>query len=151
MKIIDKIKTVSSLIPSKTKEEEKPTPCDEIEDAIPERCDDDAQIEAQIEKEDEHGISKYLSKVDWVRVVELITQNRYGQKFPLVVKLAESLAEQKPQNLSELVGAVKVFDLAELLSQVTTLKKKVPTPLLKLALGIIIFAIKRYQKHHNGE
>ena len=151
MKIIDKIKTVSSLIPSKTKEEEKPAPRDETEDAIPDGCDDNTQIEEQIEKEGDSGISKYLSKVDWVRVVELITQNRYGQKFPLVVKLATSLAEQKPQNLSELMGAVKVFDLADLLSQVTALKKKVPTPLLKLALGIIIFAIKRYQKHHNGE
>lgn len=150
MKIIDKIKTVSSLIPSPKKEEEKPAPCNETKDAIPERCDDDAQIEAQIEKEGDSGISKYLSKVDWVRVVELITQNRYGQKFPLVVKLATSLAEQKPQNLSELLGAIKVFDLVDLLSQVTVLKKKVPTPLLKLALGIILFAIKRYQKHHIG-
>ena len=148
MKIIDKIKTVSSLIPSKTKEEEKNVaPCDVPEDTL---CDSEAQIEEQIEKEGESGISKYLSKVDWVRVVELITQNRYGQKFPLVVKLATSLAEQKPQNISELMGAVKVFDLADLLSQVTVLKKKVPTPLLKLALGIILFAIKRYQKHHIG-
>ena len=151
MKIIDKIKTVSSLIPSKTKEEEKPAPRDETETVFTDEREDDAQIEAQIEKEGDSGISKYLSKVDWVRVVELITQNRYGQKFPLVVKLAESLAEQKPQNLSELVGAVKVFDLADLLSQVTVLKKKVPTPLLKVALGIIVFAIKRYQKHHNVE
>ena len=148
MKIIDKIKTVSSLIPSKTKEEEKNVaPCDVPEDTL---CDSEEPIEEQIEKEDESGISKYLSKVDWVRVVELITQNRNGQKFPLVVKLATSLAEQKPQNISELMGAVKVFDLADLLSQVTTLKKKVPSPLLKLALGIILFAIKRYQKHHNG-
>ena len=145
MKIIDKIKTVSSIIPSKTKEEEKNVaPCDVPEDTL---CDSEEPIEEQIEKEGESGISKYLSKVDWVRVVELITQNRYGQKFPLVVKLATSLAEQKPQNISELMGAVKVFDLADLLSQVTTLKKKVPTPLLKLALGIIIFAIKLYQKH----
>ena len=53
------------------------------------------------------------------------------------------------ENFSELMGAVKVFDLADLLSQVTVLKKKVPTPLLKLALGIIIFAIKRYQKRHS--
>ena len=141
MKIFDKIKTVSSLIPSKTKEEET---------VLPDGCDGEAQIEEQIEKEGESGISKYLSKVDWVRVVELITQNRNGQKFPLVVKLATSLAEQKPQNISELMGAVKVFDLADLLSQVTVLKKKVPTPLLKLALGIILFAIKRYQKHHIG-
>ena len=148
MKIFDKIKTVSSLIPSKTKEEEKNVaPCDVPEDTL---CDSEEPIEEQIEKEGDSSISKYLSKVDWVRVVELITQNRYGQKFPLVVKLATSLAEQKPQNLSELLGAVKVFDLADLLSQVTTLKKKVPTPLFKLALGIIIFAIKRYQKHHNG-
>ena len=147
MKIIDKIKTVSSLIPSKTKEEEKNVaPCDVPEDTL---CDSEEPIEEQIEKEGESGISKYLSKVDWVRVVELITQNRYGQKFPLVVKLATSLAEQKPQNISELVGAVKVFDLADLLSQVTVLKEKVPTPLLKLALGIIIFAIKRYQKRHS--
>ena len=147
MKIIDKIKTVSSIIPSKTKEEEKNVaPCDVPEDTL---CDSEEPIEEQIEKEGESGISKYLSKVDWVRVVELITQNRYGQKFPLVVKLATSLAEQKPQNISELMGAVKVFDLADLLSQVTTLKKKVPTPLLKLALGIIIFAIKLYQKHHS--
>ena len=141
MKIIDKIKTVSSLIPSKTKEEET---------VLPDGCDDVAQIEKQIEKEGESGIGKYLSRVDWVRVVELITQNRNGQKFPLVVKLATSLAEQTPQNISELMGAVKVFDLADLLSQVTVLKKKVPTPLLKLALGIILFAIKRYQKHHIG-
>lgn len=140
MKIIDKIKTVSSLIPSKTKEEET---------VLPDGCDDVAQIEKQIEKEGESGIGKYLSRVDWVRVVELITQNRNGQKFPLVVKLATSLAEQKPQNISELMGAVKVFDLADLLSQVTVLKKKVPTPLLNLALGIILFAIKRYQKHHS--
>ena len=141
MKIFDKIKTVSSIIPSKTKEEET---------VLPDGCDDVAQIEKQIEKEGESGIGKYLSRVDWVRVVELITQNRNGQKFPLVVKLATSLAEQKPQNISELMGAVKVFDLADLLSQVTVLKKKVPTPLLKLALGIILFAIKRYQKHHIG-
>jgi len=148
VKIIDKIKTVSSLIPSKTKEEEKNVaPCDVPEDTL---CDSEEPIEEQIEKEGESGISKYLSKVDWVRVVELITQNRNGQKFPLVVKLATSLAEQKPQNISELMGAVKVFDLADLLSQVTVLKKKVPTPLLKLALGIILFAIKRYQKHHIG-
>ena len=151
MKIIDKIKTVSSLIPSKTREEEKAAPCSGTETVLPDGCDNETQIEAQIEKEGEAGISKYLSKVDWFRVVELITQNRYGQNFPLVVKLAESLAEQKPQNLSELVGAVKVFDLADLLSQVTTLKKKVPTPLLKLALGIIVFAIKRYQKHHSAK
>ena len=149
MKIFDKIKTVSSLIPSKTKEEEKNVaPRDVPEDTL---CDSEEPIEEQIEKEGESGISKYLSKVDWVRVVELITQNRYGQKFPLVVKLAESLAEQKPQNISELVGAVKVFDLADMLSQVTVLKKKVPTPLLKLALGIILFAIKRYQKHHSSQ
>ena len=141
MKIIDKIKTVSSLIPSKTKEEET---------VLPDGCDDVAQIEKQIEKEGDSGISKYLSKVDWIKVAAMLAQNRYGQKFPLVVKLAESLAEQKPQNISELMGAVKVFDLADLLSQVTVLKKKVPTPLLKLALGIILFAIKRYQKHHIG-
>lgn len=148
MKIFDKIKTVSSLIPSKTKEEEKNVaPRDVPEDTL---CDSEEPIEEQIEKEGESGISKYLSKVDWVRVVELITQNRYGQKFPLVVKLATSLAEQKPQNITELMGTVKVFDMADLLSQVTFLKKKVPTPLLKLALGIIVFAIKRYQKHHIG-
>ena len=149
MKIIDKIKTVSAIIPSKTKEEEKNVaPCDVPEDTL---CDSEAQIEEQIEKEGESGIGKYLSRVDWVRVVELITQNRNGQKFPLVVKLATSLAEQKPQNISELMGAVKVFDLADLLSQVTFLKKKVPTPLLKLALGIILFAIKRYQKYHSED
>ena len=147
MKIIDKIKTVSAIIPSKTKKEEKVAPRDVPEDTL---CDGEEPIEEKIEKEGESGISKYLSKVDWVRVVELITQNRNGQKFPLVVKLASSLAEQKPQNISELMGAVKVFDLADLLSQVTVLKKKVPTPLLKLALGIILFAIKRYQKHHIG-
>ena len=155
MKIIDKIKTVSSLIPSKTKEEVTDALCNEPEtdlpDERPDRCDNETQIEEQIEKEGESSISKYLSKVDWVRVVELITQNRYGQKFPLVVKLATSLAEQKPQNISELMGAVKVFDLADLLSQVTVLKKKVPTPLLKLALGIIIFAIKRYLKHQSKD
>ena len=141
MKIIDKIKTVSSIIPSKTKEEET---------VLPDGCDDVAQIEEQIEKEGESSIGKYLSRVDWIKVAAMLAQNRYGQKFPLVVKLASSLAEQKPQNLTELMGAVKVFDLADLLSQVTVLKKKVPTPLLKLALGIIIFAIKRYQKHHIG-
>ncbi len=141
MKIIDKIKTVSSLIPSKTKEEET---------ALPDGCDDETQIEEQIAKEGDSSISKYPSRVDWIKVAAMLAQNRYGQKFPLVVKLATSLAEQKPQNLTELMGAVKVFDLADLLSQVTVLKKKVPTPLLKLALGIILFAIKRYQKHHNG-
>ena len=149
MKIFDKIKTVSSLIPSKTKEEEKNVaPRDVPEDTL---CDSEEPIEEQIEKEGESGISKYLSKVDWVRVVELITQNRYGQKFPLVVKLATSLAEQKPQNITELMGTVKVFDMADLLSQVTFLKKKVPTPLLKLALGIIVFAIKRCVKHHSED
>ena len=140
MKIIDKIKTVSSLIPSKTKEEET---------VLPDGCDNETQIEEQIAKEGDSGISKYLSKVDWIKVAAMLAQNRYGQKFPLVVKLATSLAEQKPQNLTELMGAVKVFDLADLLSQVTVLKKKVPTPLLNLALGIIQFAIKRYQKHHS--
>jgi hypothetical protein len=149
VKIIDKIKTVSSLIPSKTKEEEKNVaPCDVPEDTL---CDSEEPIEEQIEKEGESGISKYLSKVDWIKVAAMLAQNRYGQKFPLVVKLAESLAEQKPQNISELMGAVKVFDLADLLSQVTVLKKKVPTPLLKLALGIIIFTIKRCVKHHTED
>ena len=141
MKIIDKIKTVSAIIPSKTKEEET---------ALPDGCDDVAQIEKQIETEGESGIGKYLSRGDWIKVAAILAQNRYGQKFPLVVKLASSLAEQKPQNITELMGAVKVFDLADLLSQVTFLKKKAPNPLLKLALGIILFAIKRYQKHHNG-
>ena len=142
MKIFDKIKTVSSLIPSKTKEEET---------VLPDGCDDVAQIEKQIEKEGESGIGKYLSRVDWIKVAAILAQNRYGQKFPLVVKLASSLAEQKPQNLTELMGAVKVFDMADLLSQVTFLKKKVPTPLLKLALGIIVFAIKRCVKHHTED
>lgn len=66
MKIIDKIKTVSSLIPSKTKEEEKNVaPCDVPEDTL---CDSEEPIEEQIEKEGESGIGKYLSRVDWVRL-----------------------------------------------------------------------------------
>lgn len=148
MKIFDKIKTVSSIIPSKTKEEEKAAPRDVPEDTL---CDNEEPIEEKIEKEGKSGIGKYLSRVDWIKVAAMLAQNRYGQKFPLVVKLASSLAEQKPQNSTELMGALKVFDLADLLSQVTILKKKVPTPLLKLALGIIIFAIKRYQKYHSED
>ena len=142
MKIFDKIKTVSSIIPSKTKEEET---------ALPNGCDEVAQIEEQIEKEGESGMGKYLSRVDWIKVAAILAQNRYGKQFPLVVKLASSLAEQKPQNLTELMGAIKVFDMADLLSQVTFLKKKVPTPLLKLALGIIFFALKRCVKHHTED
>lgn len=151
MKIFDKIKTVSSIIPSKTKEEENVAPCDETEVSLSDGCGGEAQIEDQIEKEGESGIGKYLSRVDWIKVAAILAQNRYGKQFPLVVKLASSLAEQKPQNLTELMGAVKVFDMADLLSQVTFLKKKVPTPLLKLALGIIIFAIKRCVKHHSED
>lgn len=59
MKIFDKIKTVSSIIPSKTKEDET---------VLPNGCDGEVQIDEQIEKEGEADIGKYLSRVEWVRL-----------------------------------------------------------------------------------